>query len=46
MSHLLRIGIIGDHQPDLRYHIAIEKALGHTAAVLSFSLTSAWISTK
>lgn len=45
MSQMLKIGIIGDYLPDLRYHIATEEALSHAAAALSISLTSSWVST-
>ena len=45
MHKTLKVGIIGDYEPDLRYHIATEEALEHAAAVLSISLTSSWIST-
>ena len=44
MHPTLQIGIIGDYDPDLRYHIATEEALGHAAAALSVSLTPSWIS--
>lgn len=45
MSQFLKIGIIGDYQPDLRYHIVTEKALSHAASALSISLTPSWVST-
>ncbi len=46
MNRTLKAGIIGDYDPDLRYHIATEDALCHAATVLSISLTSTWISTQ
>jgi len=45
MHKILKVGIIGDYNPDLRYHIATEEALDHAAALLSISLRSSWIST-
>ena len=45
MSPNLKVGIIGDYQPDLRYHIATEGALSHASSALSISLTSSWVST-
>lgn len=44
MHKTLKVGIIGDYNPDLRYHIATEEALDHAADLLSISLTSSWIS--
>ncbi len=46
MNRTLKVGIIGDYDPDLRYHIATEDALCHAATALSISLTSTWISTQ
>ena len=45
MSPNLKVGIIGDYQPDLRYHIVTEEALSHAASALSISLTPSWVST-
>lgn len=46
MQGNLKVGIIGDYNPDSRYHIATEAALGHAAQALSISLTPSWISTQ
>ena len=46
MHRTLQIGIIGDYNPDSRYHIATEEALGHAAEALSISLKSSWIPTR
>jgi CTP synthase (UTP-ammonia lyase) len=45
MQQTIRVGIIGDYNPDSRYHRATEDALGHAAAALSISLTPSWIPT-
>jgi CTP synthase (UTP-ammonia lyase) len=45
MHQTLRIGIIGDYDPELRYHVATNDALNHAAAALSISLKSSWIPT-
>jgi CTP synthase (UTP-ammonia lyase) len=45
MNRALKIGIIGDYDPDLRYHSATEEALSHAAAKLSVSLAPSWIPT-
>ena len=46
MKQNLKVGIIGDYDPDLHYHIATGAALGHAAHALSISLTSSWIPTQ
>ncbi len=45
MDQKVKVGIIGDYDPHLRYHIATEEALSHAAAALSFFLKSSWIGT-
>lgn len=45
MHQTLKIGIIGDYNPDLRYHSATNEALNHAATKLSVPLASCWIST-
>ena len=45
MSEHLMVGIIGDYDPNLRFHIATNEALGHGARVLSASVVCSWIST-
>ncbi len=46
MSPTLTVGIIGDHDPNLRYHIATEESLKHAAAALGVATTSAWVPTS
>jgi CTP synthase (UTP-ammonia lyase) len=46
MGQEVKVGIIGDYDPHLRYHIATDEALGHAATALSVSLTSSWIPTQ
>lgn len=46
MNHQVKVGIIGDHDPNLRYHIATDEALGHAAASLSISHTCSWVPTQ
>jgi CTP synthase (UTP-ammonia lyase) len=45
MSERLKVGVIGDYDPNLWFHIATNEALGHAAAALSVSLDSSWIPT-
>ena len=45
MHQILKIGIIGDYNPDIRYHSATNEALSHAATKLSVPLASSWIST-
>jgi CTP synthase (UTP-ammonia lyase) len=45
MNQEIKVGIIGDYDPHLRYHIATDEALVHAAAALSVSLKSSWIPT-
>jgi CTP synthase (UTP-ammonia lyase) len=45
MHQTLRTGIIGDYDPELRYHVATNEALDHAAAALSVPLSSSWIPT-
>ena len=46
MQKNLKVGIIGDYNPDSRYHSATDAALGHAAQALSISLIPSWISTQ
>ena len=46
MNRQLRIGIIGDHNPAMRAHIATDETLRHAAAALDVSLESAWLATE
>lgn len=46
MSHVLRIGIIGDWNADLPSHTATDEALSHAAQVLPTAIESTWLPTK
>ncbi len=46
MNQQVKVGVIGDYDPNLRYHIATDEALGHAATALSVSMTSSWIPTQ
>ena len=46
MNEQVEIGIIGEFDPNLRYHIATNEALDHAANALSVSVKSNWISTQ
>ena len=46
MSHLLRVGVIGDFNPQLRYHLATNEALCHAAHALSLTVETAWLPTE
>jgi hypothetical protein len=41
MNDLLRVGIIGDFDPHLRYHLATNEALSHAAHTLSLRVDTA-----
>lgn len=45
MNKPLKVGIIGDFNQNLQYHIATNQALGHAAEALRTSVDSSWIST-
>ncbi|HTE91221.1 MAG TPA: hypothetical protein VK639_19840 [Terriglobales bacterium] len=45
MSDAVRIGILGDFNPDFRSHHATNESLQHAAAKLNLPVESAWIST-
>ncbi len=45
MNQQLRVGVIGDYDPNLRFHIATDEALDHAAAVLSVSIKTSWVPT-
>ncbi len=45
MSHVVRVGILGDFNPEFRSHHATDRALQHAAASLDLSLESQWIPT-
>ena len=45
MNDLLRVGIIGDFDPHLRYHLATNEALRHAANALAVRVSSTWLPT-
>ena len=45
MSEAVRIGILGDFNPEFRSHHATNESLQHVAAKLNLPVESAWIST-
>jgi CTP synthase (UTP-ammonia lyase) len=46
VSNDVRIGILGDFNPEFRSHPAINAALQHTARKLNFEIESQWIPTQ
>ena len=46
MSYLLRVGVIGDFNPQLRYHLATNEALRHAAHTLSLRVDTTWLPTE
>jgi CTP synthase (UTP-ammonia lyase) len=46
MSCLLRVGVIGDFNPQLRYHLATNEALSHAAHTLSLRVDTTWLPTE
>ena len=45
MSHPIRVGIIGDHDPQRLSHVATIDALDHAAQVLALPLEIEWMPT-
>jgi CTP synthase (UTP-ammonia lyase) len=45
MGEPVRIGIIGDFNPNSRYHLATNAAIGHAAAELDFAAAVTWLPT-
>ena len=45
MKQTLKIGIIGDHDPERLSHIATEEALGHAAQALALCPEIEWVPT-
>jgi CTP synthase (UTP-ammonia lyase) len=41
----LRVGVIGDFNPQLRYHLATNEALDHAASALATTLECVWLPT-
>ena len=46
MEGMVRIGIIGDYNPDSRYHRATTDAVGHAGAALGIEAAAEWIPTE
>jgi CTP synthase (UTP-ammonia lyase) len=46
MKEQLRVGIIGDYDPNLRFHRATNESLDHAAAALSVSVQPTWLPTQ
>jgi len=46
LTESIRIGIIGDFEPNRRSHIATNEALHHAANALSTSLDLVWLPTQ
>ena len=46
MNQHLQVGVIGDYDPNLRFHIATNEALLHAAETLSVSVDTSWIPTE
>ena len=46
MSEKVKIGIIGDFNPELRTHAATNKAIDHSANHLSMSVDAVWLPTE
>ncbi len=45
MTRQIKVGIVGEYDPSIRYHVSTDEALNHAANALSVSMTSAWIPT-
>jgi CTP synthase (UTP-ammonia lyase) len=46
MNQLPQVGVIGDYDPNLRFHIATNEALLNAAEALSVSVDTSWIPTE
>ena len=46
MSYFLSVGVIGDFNPHLRYHLATNDALRHAAQALSLEVETVWLPTE
>jgi len=46
MDRAIKVGIIGDYSPDLRFHSATNEALPHAAKALSLAVDFKWLPTK
>ena len=45
MKQRLKIGIIGDYNPNFRVHVATDAALSHSAVALDVPIDMAWLPT-
>jgi CTP synthase (UTP-ammonia lyase) len=45
MSQRLKVGVIGDYDPNLWFHNATNEALGHAAASISVPVEFSWLPT-
>jgi CTP synthase (UTP-ammonia lyase) len=46
MNAALKIGIIGDYDPHLRYHLATNAALRHAGRALAVAVEPSWLPTR
>ncbi len=46
MNQLLRVGVIGDFDPNRRSHTATNEALSHAARALSMTVDCSWLPTQ
>lgn len=46
MNQSLRIGVIGDFDPNYPSHVATNEALAHAAGALSVALMCSWLDTQ
>ena len=46
MNRPLRVGIIGDFEPNFHSHVATNEALSHAAGALSLTLDRHWLPTQ
>jgi len=46
MARTIRVGIIGDYNPDFQFHTATNEALRHAAKALSVDVDFRWIATQ
>ena len=46
MARTIRVGIIGDYNPDLRFHTATNEALKHAAKALCVEVDFNWLATQ
>jgi CTP synthase (UTP-ammonia lyase) len=46
MDQAIELGIIGDYNPNLRFHTATDEALKHAAKALSLALDFEWLPTQ